>query len=286
VPDADLPAVTYIGGPTALLEWHGRRILTDPTFDPAGTVYELPGYILRKTRAPAISAAQLGTIDAALLSHDHHLDNLDHAGRALLATVPRVLTTTAGAERLGSTATGLDPWDTVGLAAPDGATIRVSATPARHGPAGGDRGPVIGFALNMIDQTRGGIYFSGDTVLYDGVNAVIDRYEFAAALLCLGAAHVAAVPSARLTFDATEAVEFALAMPSATIMPLHYEGWEHLSENRSDIDRAFAAAGIADRLHWPANGERTTLRPAGAQPASVGGRRGSPANARTPGSST
>lgn len=207
MPDTDLPAVTYIGGPTVLLEWHGLRILTDPTFDPAGTVYELPGYTLRKTRAPAISAAQLGAIDAALLSHDHHL-----------------------------------------------------ATPARHGPAGGDRGPVIGFALNVIDQMHGGIYFSGDTVLYDGVKAIIDRYEFAAALLCLGAAHVAAAPNARLTFDATEAVEFALAMPSATIMPLHYEGWEHLSENRTDIDRAFAAAGIADRLHWPANGETTTLR--------------------------
>lgn len=94
--------MTYIGGPTVLLEWHGLRILTDPTFDPAGTVYELPGYTLRKTRDPAISAAQLSTIDAALLSHDHHLDNLDHAGRALLATVPRVLTTTAASTSPGT----------------------------------------------------------------------------------------------------------------------------------------------------------------------------------------
>jgi len=33
------PRVTYIGGPTALLEWGGLRLLTDPTFDAAGTVY-------------------------------------------------------------------------------------------------------------------------------------------------------------------------------------------------------------------------------------------------------
>ena len=26
----------YIGGPTALLEFGGLRLLTDPTFDPAG----------------------------------------------------------------------------------------------------------------------------------------------------------------------------------------------------------------------------------------------------------
>ena len=96
--DVDLPAVTYIGGPTVLLEWHGLRILTDPTFDPAGTVYELPGYTLRKTLGPAISAAQVGPVDAALLSHDHHLDNLDHAGRGLLATAPRVLTTSVASQ--------------------------------------------------------------------------------------------------------------------------------------------------------------------------------------------
>jgi L-ascorbate metabolism protein UlaG (beta-lactamase superfamily) len=35
--------VTYIGGPTALLELGGLRLLTDPTFDPAGSEYRAPG---------------------------------------------------------------------------------------------------------------------------------------------------------------------------------------------------------------------------------------------------
>jgi L-ascorbate metabolism protein UlaG (beta-lactamase superfamily) len=30
---------TYFGGPTALLELGGLRLLTDPTFDPAGEEY-------------------------------------------------------------------------------------------------------------------------------------------------------------------------------------------------------------------------------------------------------
>ncbi len=34
-----LPRVTYVGGPTARLKWGGLRLLTDPTFDPAGGVY-------------------------------------------------------------------------------------------------------------------------------------------------------------------------------------------------------------------------------------------------------
>ena len=47
--------LTYVGGPTALIEWHGLRLLTDPTFDPAGTRYELPGSTLAKTQGPAVA---------------------------------------------------------------------------------------------------------------------------------------------------------------------------------------------------------------------------------------
>ena len=38
-----LPRVTYVGGPTALLEWGGLRLLTDPTFDPAGATFAAAG---------------------------------------------------------------------------------------------------------------------------------------------------------------------------------------------------------------------------------------------------
>ena len=37
--------LTYIGGPTALLELGGLRLLTDPTFDPAGSEYHTPVYV-------------------------------------------------------------------------------------------------------------------------------------------------------------------------------------------------------------------------------------------------
>ena len=73
--------LTYIGGPTALLEYGGLRFLTDPTFDAAGTDYPHRSYTLHQTQAPALAAERLGKVDAILLSHDHHFDNLDHAGR-------------------------------------------------------------------------------------------------------------------------------------------------------------------------------------------------------------
>src|SRR5262249_35236061 len=138
----------FVGGPTAILDVAGLRFITDPTFDPAGTSYETPVYTLRKGGAPAVASDALGGIDAVLLSHDHHFDNLDRAGRPSLARADRILVPPAGADRVGAGATGLAPWQTVTLDSPNGPTVRITATPARHGPASGDRGPVIGFLLS------------------------------------------------------------------------------------------------------------------------------------------
>ncbi len=82
--------ITHIGGPTTLLEVAGWRILTDPTFDPPGRKWTFGfGSSSRKVTGPAVAAADLGPIDVVLLTHDHHGDNLDEAGRALLPAARR-----------------------------------------------------------------------------------------------------------------------------------------------------------------------------------------------------
>ena len=136
-------------------------------------------------------------MDAVLLSHDHHSDNLDAAGRAMLAAVPRVLTTGAGAERLGGTALGLQPWEHTDLVARDGRMLRITATPARHGPAHLDRGPVIGFVLAYRDAPGDAVYVSGDTVWYEGMAEVGRRFSVRVAMLFMGAAQVAAADPGR-----------------------------------------------------------------------------------------
>ena len=74
-----------------------------------------------KLTGPAVSAIDLGPLDLVLLTHDQHGDNLDGAGRALLPTVPRVLTTRTAATRLGvSGARGLRPGATHGSSPPVG----------------------------------------------------------------------------------------------------------------------------------------------------------------------
>ena len=247
---ATIIQVTLIGGPTVLIEVAGLRLLTDPTFDPAGTSYTTSAYTLRKTTSPAISAKDLGTIDIVLLSHDHHFDNLDNAGREILALAGRTLTTTEGAGRLGGNASALIPWQCVDFETPSGRTLRITGTPARHGPEHGDRGPVVGFVLSFADSPERGVYLSGDTVWYEGVREVSRRFRVDTAVLYMGAARVAAAGDSALTFTANDGVQAAQAFADAMVIPIHYEGWEHFSESRSEVEREFAEAGLSHRLKW------------------------------------
>ena len=249
--------VTYIGGPTALLEVGGLRFLTDPTFDPAGTDYPTPVYTLHKRQAPAVPLTALGHLDAVLLSHDHHFDNLDHQGRDILRRAAVTYTTVTGAARLGAGAVGLDPWTTLEVRGPKGSALRLTATPARHGPPNGDRGPVIGFILEPEEGPV--VYVSGDTVWYEGVMEVGHRFSVDIALLNLGAAKVAVAGPHHLTFTAQEAVLLAQAWPRTIIVPLHFEGWEHFSEGPAAIAAAFAEAGLSERLHWLPPGRPTDI---------------------------
>jgi L-ascorbate metabolism protein UlaG (beta-lactamase superfamily) len=127
------PVITLIGGPTALIEAGGFRLMTDPTFDAPGE-YKLPHVTLKKTSGPALTAEQIGPLDAVLLSHDQHADNFDRSGKAYAMRAPRLFTTLAGAQRLGGHAEGLAPFQSKELTKPDGTALRITATPARHGP--------------------------------------------------------------------------------------------------------------------------------------------------------
>jgi L-ascorbate metabolism protein UlaG (beta-lactamase superfamily) len=255
VASADWTKITYVGGPTALVEFRGIRFLTDPAFDPAGGDYTTGPVTLHKIQGPALNPEKLGSVDAVLLSHDHHFDNLDYEGRNFLQHARRVFTTQEGASRLGGNAEGLADWQTVQLSSPNG-PIAITATPARHGPAGKDRGPVIGFVLEAEatqdpkDARRGAVYISGDTVWYEGTAAVAGRFDVRTAILFMGAARVPAVGPDHLTMTAAEGIEAARAFPNAVIVPLHFEGWAHFSESRDQIQGTFAAAGMAERLQW------------------------------------
>jgi L-ascorbate metabolism protein UlaG (beta-lactamase superfamily) len=247
--------ITHIGGPTTLIEVDGWRLLTDPTFDPPGGTYRFGwGTGSRKVAGPALDASELGPIDAVLLSHDHHGDNLDAAGRALLPAADVVVTTAAGTRRLGGGARGLEPWGTTRLEADGRPAIEVTATPCRHGPPLSRplAGDAIGFALRWDGQQHGALWVSGDTVLYDGVRQVAERVEVDTALLHLGGVQFPVTGPLRYSMTARDAVELCGLVRPRTAIPIHYEGWAHFREGREAIEREFVRApeDVRRSLRW------------------------------------
>ncbi len=251
--------VTYLGGPTALLELAGLRLLTDPTFDPPGE-YPIGSRKLVKTGSPGLDPEEVGLVDAVLLSHDQHPDNLDREGREWLARQPLALSTTAAQERLGTPVRGLAPWEETSLTRPDGSTLTVTAVPAQHGPDGSEplTGPVLGFVLTGEDLPT--VYVSGDNASLDVVRSIADRFPSVdVALLFAGAAQTPVVPGAHLTLSSEDAAHAAEILGAGTVVPVHFEQWAHFTEGRDTLVPAFDKRGLADRLRLLSPGGRSRV---------------------------
>ena len=230
--------VTHYETAFTRIEEGGVALVTDPVLDaPGGHHHFGGGMTSTKTSTPPAREA-IGRCDAVLVTHDQHADNLDAAGRAILRDAPKVITTAAAAKRLGANAVALAPFATT-----DVGGLRITATPARHGPPLSLPivGPVIGFVLGDS------IYITGDTVMFSGVREVAARFPAIRVVIAhLGAASYGPL---RFTMNAREAVELARLFPAAKIAPVHYDGWTHFKEGKAEVAAAFAAAGI-DRLVW------------------------------------
>ncbi len=237
--------LTLIDGPTLLIEIGGLRLLTDPAFDPPQSC-DSAGTTVIKQAGPPVGPGELGKIDAVLLSHDQHLDNLDHSGRALLPTVNRVLTTIAGAGRLGGNAEGLAHWQSTTFPLADGRVLTVTGTPARHGPVGAEvkTGDVIGFVLSVDGAP--GVYISGDTVWFSSVAEIAERFEIRLAVLFAGAARPRG--PFNTTMNTNDAIEAATVFKNAKIVAIHNHGWAHFVESQEDVVQAFTWVGIESRF--------------------------------------
>ncbi len=182
-------------------------------------------------------------------------------GESYLAQGKQVLTTPASAQRLGGDVRCVSTWETVNLGDGNGLEVRVTATPARHGSEEIQEatGHVNGWMLEWEGQRRGALYISGDTVLYEGLEEIARRYRVGVALLHFGAARAQRFGQAHLTLTGVEGAQFAQMLDAATIVPLHYEGWTHLTEGHDEIEQAFTATGLEKRLRFLPLGQPVAL---------------------------
>lgn len=239
--------ITYIGHATLLIEIAGRRILTDPNFDPT-----LGGFLPRVS-APGIALEHLPALDAILLTHAH----ADHLSFDSLRALPRDIplycppSVQRWLTRLGYRhAEPLAPGETITLGA-----LEVHATVAAH------VGSRYGFDrwrshanMYLLDSPAATCFFAGDTALTPETDHIVRQHLSAegrvldVALLPIGHAPWWKPGFRRGHLTSEDALALFERLDARYLIPYHWGTFRHLTSGPYDaIDRL--RARLADYAH-------------------------------------
>lgn len=257
--------ISYIGVATTIININGVRLLTDPCFD-AAQKYDMGIAVLEKTIDPSIKIEEIPPIDAILLSHEDHPDNLDATGRTLLPG-RHVFTTMDGAKNLKHNpgVLGMKPWDKTTIEL-QGQKFIITATPCVHL----EGGEVVGFVIETDSLGKGtngkpnAIYFSGDTIYLPELKKIKEQYNIKAAICNVGVAM--GPPNEnhsepyKITMDGKDAATLATDLDAETIVPLHFEAWTHFAQNEDALKKDLQDSGVIDKVKWlPKDGKPITI---------------------------
>jgi N-acyl-phosphatidylethanolamine-hydrolysing phospholipase D len=159
-----VPAVTWIGHASTLVQASGLNVLTDPVFSQRASPFQWIGP--KRVQPPGLSVEQLPKIDVVLISHNHY-DHLDphslialnqQAGGPPLFIVPLGLKAWLEA-RGASQVRELDWWSSTTAGG-----VEFMLTPAQHwsGRGIGDRGETLWGSWAVLGDDFQW-YFSGDS---------------------------------------------------------------------------------------------------------------------------
>ena len=225
--------VTYIGHATLLLEIGGKRILTDPNFDPALARF------LRRVCPPGIAIADLPDLDAVLVTHAH-ADHLSFASLAALHQGVPIYAPGPVQQWLRKTgyhqAAAIDPGTVLQLGA-----LTIHATEAEH------RGNRYGYdswrsAANMylLVAPDRSCFFAGDTGLTPTTHGLVERILHRAsrtldlALLPIGHAPWWKPAFRRGHLSSDDALTLFERLKARYLIPYHWGTFHHLTSGPYD----------------------------------------------------
>ncbi len=261
--------ITQLRNASIIVHIGGARILVDPMLAPVGALPPLGlanGRLRRNPTValPAVADAALDGVTHCLITHCQkgHFDHLDRAGKHWLRErrIP-IICTPRDAAYLAKRGLAVAPLPQV-HAAPSpflGGTIRT--VPCTHGT--GLVGLVMEHGVGYLITLPGepSLYLSGDTVFTPALAAFLTQVQPDVCVLPAGGARMDL--GAEIIMG-TDDVLACLRLVRGQVLANHLEALSHCPVRRSDLDAAARAAGLAARLHIPADGDTLVFAASGA----------------------
>jgi L-ascorbate metabolism protein UlaG (beta-lactamase superfamily) len=204
--------VTRIGHACQLVEIGGTRVLTDPWFTQTATYYQ--------GEPVSASPADLGHIDAVLVSHEHDdhcdLDALVAAGfdRDTPLIGPGTVAAIARDKRFREVRV-IEAWEAVAVAG-----VTVTATPGQHGVH------EVTFVIEGGGRT---VFFGGDSLRVPELDAIPDRFGHVdLAILPTNGLCIRPMNLQQVVMSAEDAAGLTAVLKPTLAVPHHYafhSGW-------------------------------------------------------------
>ena len=240
--------VTYIGHATLLIEIGGKRLLTDPNFDPT------LGKFLPRVSAPGIALDDLPELDAILLTHAHadHLsfDSLDALSDNIPLFAPPPIAKWLGKQGYRQSV-GIAPGEATEL---EGVTVRAAAATHKGSRYGIDRWRS---ATNMylIDTNKVSCFFAGDTGLTADTTRLVENHlavdgrNLDVALLPIGHAPWWKPGFRRGHLTSSDALALFELLKAKYFIPYHWGTFNHVTSTAFDAIDQLRAALQGHPLH-------------------------------------
>ncbi len=257
--ETDSLHVTWFGHASALVELDGVRVLLDPVWSDRCSPSARIGP--RRHHAVPLPLADLGHIDAVVISHDHY----DHLDMATVIELVRV-TTALFLVPLGIGA-HLERWGVPGHRfveldwdeSYEVGALRLTCVESQHFSGRWLTRDETLWASWVLAGPHGRVYFSGDTGYFDGFGGIAEAYgPFDVALMAVGAYD----PMWRaIHLDPEEAVKAAVDMGSPLLLPIHWCTFNLAPHPWAEpVERMLRAAEMAEvRAVIPRIGERVSV---------------------------
>lgn len=258
--------IKQIRNATLIVTYGGKKFLVDPMLGKKGAYPPFAGTHNQHLNNPTVELPvpmeEILDVDAVIVTHIH----LDHFDPAAMKLIPKDMKMFAQNNKEADQMKE-EGFENVEVLKEEGSLfegVKLIKTPAKHYSHESileryRRGNTADEACGVIfnNSLEKSLYIMGDTVWYDGIKDVLDKYT--PEVIAVNAGNAQLLDGRYLIMSKEDFLEATKAAPNAQFLATHMEGVNHLMVSRKDLGEYAKKNEFDHRLSIPADGETLIL---------------------------